>query len=562
MANKRIPIFRIFIILLFIVSLEACNLPQSKPDSGKSFEALQNIPEMETFGELASFESAISVKVGEEASIINLDEGVTIQIPAGAFPGANQMQVTRVEISFDQIAPDVSPGKFFVIETEENVPVLGSPVILEVPGFSQEVTVVRYEGDTWVKVPIEQGETAHVNIDHFSKGVFGFFEWWSERDIELGESLDSMDNNSEQANSRRFIEGGNENVHAFFGVNEQNDRTEEELCAEILALLQNYNLEKNREFPDVNAGSYQLGLFLFDGNYPSRTGGPFWDITENSMEEIESRLLGNAEQVSPAELLKICIEANNGNVPLGILAAHNYLKELTYKGRVTYTIKNGVDPKYAIPVGRLESWREGDNISPNGEYDKMGPLYHIFAAMTGALWLPSDASGPAIAAGEAFLRTFRIDKDRPDTQKAYADQCGIEGAAWLRDNPPSSTITVKPDPDILESSSELTAIVVSDLHGSYCDESEGTFEYTWSVNVMQDTASGVYWGTIKFHNCPGGGRVLYHVVGDEREGDIITLIGTKKKDSGGGQLNMTSPDARTFYLDLKNGQLTDPPPSP
>jgi hypothetical protein len=105
-------------------------------------------------------------------------------------------------------------------------------------------------------------------------------------------------------------------------------------------------------------------------------------------------------------------------------------------GRTTYNSKNGLSPEYGDPASHLRSWRQGTNITAAGEYDKMGPLYHIFAAMTGALWLPTRASGPGIASGEAFLRTFRVGADRPDTSKAAADQCGIDIAAWLRNHPP------------------------------------------------------------------------------------------------------------------------------
>jgi hypothetical protein len=186
--------------------------------------------------------------------------------------------------------------------------------------------------------------------------------------------------------------------------------------------------------------------------------------------------------------------------------------------------------------------------------------------MTGALWLPTSASGPGIAAGEAFLRTFRVGGDRPDTEKASADQCGIDAAAWLRDNEGTIVEPVKPqsaseDSDLdseMDETEEPPVIVISDLHGDYCNEAEGTYAYTWQVNVMQDTESGMYMGTIKFHNCPGGGRVAYHVIGEPQEGaKIIMLIGTKM--DGGGELFENSVAYATFYVDLENGQLTDAP---
>ena len=101
-------------------------------------------------------------------------------------------------------------------------------------------------------------------------------------------------------------------------------------------------------------------------------------------------------------------------------------------------------------------------------------------------------------------------------------------------------------------------LVISDTHGPYCDEAEGTFAYTWQVNLIQRTDTGDYMGTIKYHNCPGGGRVAYHVVGEPQEGaKIIMLSGTKK--DGGGELYEKSLEYATFYFDLENGQLTDKP---
>lgn len=566
--NYRLPV--IFVVILLLIS---CNLPFYSEKTGipKNDQLpLDAYPELAVFGELASFHGkTVSTSVDASASTIKLDEDVSIQIPEGAFPGSNQLEVTRIDVAFDQVAIDASAGKFFVINTSEDVPSLGAPVVLEVPGFSGEVNVVQYKEGQWVKLPVTPAETIQVSIDHFSKGIFGFFEWWSERDIELGETLDSMDNRSEQAHQRRFIEAGDENVHAFFGVNEMSEKTDEELCADIIKVLQEYNQSKNREFPDVGGwfSPVKLADFLHAGSAPSVKKGPFFDITEDSMEEIESRLLENAEQVSPAEFLRIAIEANNGNVPMGVLAAHNYLKELTYMGRNKYSPKNGLDPKYGQPASRLQSWRPSDNISPAGEYDKMGPLYHIFAAMTGGLWLPTKASGPSIAAAEAFLRTFRDGADRPDTEKASADLCGVEAAAWLRDNPGDNDQAQKPpaddfvDPDLAavpENTDDQDFIIISDLHGTFCDEAEGTFAYRWQVNILQDVESGIYIGTIKWHDCPGGGRVAYHVVGEPQPGETVIMLSGTKVD-GGGKLFDESLDTETFYVDLENGLLTDPP---
>jgi len=78
------------------------------------------------------------------------------------------------------------------------------------------------------------------------------------------------------------------------------------------------------------------------------------------------------------------------------------------------------------------------------------------------------------------------------------------------------------------------ADVVGDWHGDMCDEAEGTFIYRWSLDLMKDPATGQVLGTLKFHDCPGGGRALFRVVGVEQAGSVITLAGILK--DGGGEL--------------------------
>ena len=251
-----------------------------------------------------------------------------------------------------------------------------------------------------------------------------------------------MDNKGIVARTRSKIESADDNTREFFGVNEQASQTQAEMCADIQSVLQQYNNPSNRVFP-ADPGTYRdMKEFLQAGSAPSLTPGPFWKMTENSMETINDRVTATTGQLSPAELLKIAIDANHGNLPLGILAAHNYLKDITYLGRHAYKPGGAVPATYAEPASHLASWRQSDNITAAGEYDKMGPLYHIFAAMTGGLWLPTRAAGPGIAAAEEYLRTIRDGGDRPDTPKAAADDCGVEMSDWLRTNAPSTTTNI------------------------------------------------------------------------------------------------------------------------
>jgi hypothetical protein len=70
-----------------------------------------------------------------------------------------------------------------------------------------------------------------------------------------------------------------------------------------------------------------------------------------------------------------------------------------------------------------------------------------------------------------------------------------------------------------------------------CAEAEGTYIYRWSLDLMKDPATGQMVGTLKFHNCPGGGRALFRVVGVKQAGSMITLTGSLK--DGAGELYQT-----------------------
>ena len=99
------------------------------------------------------------------------------------------------------------------------------------------------------------------------------------------------------------------------------------------------------------------------------------------------------------------------------------------------------------------------------------------------------------------------------------------------------------------------ANVPRDFYGPACDsgEEEGA-PYRWSVEMLEDPATGKLEGTIKFHACPGGGRAVYRVSGSTDNGTILTLAG--KKVSGGGDLFDTAPVQETFTFDSSSGALS------
>jgi hypothetical protein len=99
-----------------------------------------------------------------------------------------------------------------------------------------------------------------------------------------------------------------------------------------------------------------------------------------------------------------------------------------------------------------------------------------------------------------------------------------------------------------------SAEVVGGWYGPACDEAEGTYIYRWSVDLMKDPQTGQLAGTVKFHNCPGGGRVLYRVSGNLPTGAVFTLEGEKK--DGGGDLLESAAESITFTFDSSTGQIT------
>ena len=100
------------------------------------------------------------------------------------------------------------------------------------------------------------------------------------------------------------------------------------------------------------------------------------------------------------------------------------------------------------------------------------------------------------------------------------------------------------------------AMTLRDFYGPACEsgEEEGA-PYRWSVELLQDPATGKLEGTIKFHACPGGGRAVYRVSGTTGDGIVFTLAG-KKMEVGGGDLFGTAPAQETFTFDSSSGQLT------
>ena len=162
-------------------------------------------------------------------------------------------------------------------------------------------------------------------------------------------------------------------------------------------------------------------------------------------------------------------------------------------------------------------------------------------------------------------------------ERAY-NLIGLDQRAWkverqlFNTRTPRTTKTPKTPPPTkqAETSVSLTATqgsippnVVGGWHGEVCDEAEGTYAYRWSLDLMKEPSTGQVVGTLKFHDCPGGGRGLFRVVGTEQTGSTIILMGTLK--DGRGDLYQTLQDqvstssgnsgTMSFSFNSKTGEI-------
>lgn len=179
--------------------------------------------------------------------------------------------------------------------------------------------------------------------------------------------------------------------------------------------------------PPSEITQLELLRYLEDGHPPATRAGPLWRITAGSVERTRRWLLAQTDPVSPGEVVRVStVEA--GGTSLGVLSAHNLVKELTLSGR-----RHSPD-HLPVSMARLAEsispWRVQSRL-PAGDYDRLGPLYHALAALTLVTWTGSPTLGRLAADYEALRRIARVGRDRPDPEKARADRCGVEAGEIL-----------------------------------------------------------------------------------------------------------------------------------
>lgn len=390
--------------------------------------------------------------VGPAGGRIALADGSAIVVPPGTLATDRTVRVERFEPGLETLHFSVGSSAIFRVTLgDDQFHAANPPVLLTIPWASDRTVVGSFEGGAWVPVPTPAGATVTVVLDHFStrtllaigaslssglrttgEALAGGFPRW-----DIGTAI-----RDKEAAHRQRIRGRAEATRQFYGVDETTKKEHGAICEEFKTVILANRDRLTFAAPEGNPGMYGLTQHLADAGKPSAgdsTAAWFWQATAASHETIRQKIVaaGLGHPISPAAVLRIAIDANGGNVPLGVMAAHNVLKNVAYEGRAladpneTY---NGGIQDVAARDGQLaasiETWRRDASFSPSGRYDKMGPLYHIFAAMAARLW-GGAAYGETVVSAEAVLRGLGWGADIPDPEKGAADECGLKTGAWL-----------------------------------------------------------------------------------------------------------------------------------
>jgi len=405
-----------FVASLAVALLASCGGDEkSKADSLILVPSLERTaPQLLPFEEIAGMKSApTTITVGREASTADLEGGARLVVPAGAFAGAGSLQVVSANLALQRLGLRVQSARAYALATPVDVGKLGAPLVLEGPPATVGAAAFALVGGHWQRLPLAPGQKARVEISGFSTRTFAFLDGAADTlntALTVLEAVQSIRapttpglQKGTEAEQRATVDKADAATKAFFGAGETATRPQSEMCDEIRAVLAARKGKTSVKFPrDYGATSYpSLGLFLFEAGTPEGAGY-YWDLTSASQAAIEKRILAQdvtrSGRVSLATVLDTAIEANGGDVALGVLAAHNYLKEKAYNGRGQY---GGISAGVAGPISRIETWRRSSSTNPAGEYEKVGPLYRLRGDDRGRLGSPrswsigADRRGPA-----------------------------------------------------------------------------------------------------------------------------------------------------------------------
>ncbi|MBW2277844.1 MAG: hypothetical protein JRF63_10150 [Deltaproteobacteria bacterium] len=383
--------------------------------------------------------------VSSSGGLLQLDDGTGLNFPQGALARPLEVSVRRYDLELEALTMAYSDSFAHVITAADHVPSLGAPVTFELPYAPADVAVLRLDGpERATRVDLGDGPKARIQITHFSERAFVTLD---KRDTTEPKRTDPRAANQ----VRNIDQRANDAARNFYGVGDTQSRSHQELCNEIWELLDRYP-NQDYGYPSssiLGFRSMELGRFLHANGMPSQSGegdgAYFWKLTENRMGDIRQRLLASPEPVTPAGMLHICLDSYAGAVPMALLACHNFLKENTMQGRMYDHRPHEMPAEYGEVGAKLQTWRSTDK-SPAGFYDKMGPLYHLFAANAAGVWGPNAVGAEVARWGEWMLRQLGSQGDVQDKEKGLADSCGANLAYRIRWRAAQNAVGLQPVP--------------------------------------------------------------------------------------------------------------------
>lgn len=193
------------------------------------------------------------------------------------------------------------------------------------------------------------------------------------------------------------------------------------------------------------------GELAHQDNYYAKVSQP----TETKLQALVAESGGG---LTPADLMRLSLQAADHNYVMALLAAHNYLKNIAYKGRgmsngrqqiLSADLMQAQGYGYVMPgVERLVNLRANP-----AQADKMGPWYHIFGVMFLGSITSRQVSG-GMTWAEQFTRTagrfFGATSYSPvDPVKKAWDDTAIEAMKRIHDvifssDPPPAAPKVAP----------------------------------------------------------------------------------------------------------------------
>ena len=146
--------------------------------------------------------------------------------------------------------------------------------------------------------------------------------------------------------------------------------------------------------------------------------------TANSVKILEQSVLTSVGNITPAQLMTMSLRATDGNFPLAVLTAHNFLKEIAYGGRAQYLKLRGLiaqgkpyrfPSRYGDIAAKLANMRTAKG-------DKMGIWYHSFVPLAITAWTFVPDAGDNAITDEYTARRLLNMGSPVDPEKQGSDE--------------------------------------------------------------------------------------------------------------------------------------------